>query len=104
MAEENIGQEFRSKEIKKTRNHFIEKIKQNELISKKHKRFCKILNYTEHLLILVSTVTVCVSISAPASLFGIPVGFTSYALTIKISVIIAGIRSVIKKKKKKHDK
>ena len=38
MAEENISQEFRSKEIDKTRNYFIEEIKQNELISKKHKK------------------------------------------------------------------
>ena len=32
--EEHIGQEFRLKEINKTRNYFIEEIKQNELISK----------------------------------------------------------------------
>ena len=57
-----MSQEFRFKETEKARNHFIEKIKQNELISKKHKNVCKILNYTEHLLILVSKVTVCVSI------------------------------------------
>ena len=57
-----MSQEFRFKETEKARNHFIEKIKQNELISKKHKHVCKILNYTEHLLILVSRVTLCVSI------------------------------------------
>ena len=57
-----MSQEFRFKETEKARNHLIEKIKQNELISKKHKNVCKILNYTEHLLILVSRVTVCVSI------------------------------------------
>ena len=73
MAGEKISQEFRSKEIDKTRNYFIEDIKQNELISKKHKKVCKILKYTEHLFILASTVTRCVSISAPASLVDIPV-------------------------------
>ena len=73
MAGEKISQEFRSKEIDKTTNYFIEDIKQNELISKKHKKVCKILKYTEHLLILASTVTRCVSISAPASLVNIPV-------------------------------
>ena len=57
MAEENIIQEFRLKEIDKTRNYFIEEIKQNELISKKHKSVCRILNYDEDLLILASTVT-----------------------------------------------
>ena len=41
-------------------NYFIEKIKQNELISKKHKNVCKILNYSEHVLVVVSTVTGCI--------------------------------------------
>ena len=44
----------------KARNYFIEEIKQNELISKKHKKFCKISNYAEHLFILASTLTGCV--------------------------------------------
>ena len=57
MKEENISQEFRSKEIDKNRNYFTEETKQNELISKKHKKFCKILDYTEHLLSVASTVT-----------------------------------------------
>ena len=35
MAEENLSQEFRSKEIDKTRNHVIKEIRQNELISTK---------------------------------------------------------------------
>ena len=71
MAEENIDQEFRLKEIDEKRNNFVEEIKQNELISRNHKKICKILNYTEHLLILASTVTGCVSISAFASLVSI---------------------------------
>ena len=76
------------------------------MISKKHKKVCGVLNYIEHLLILVSTVTECVSISAFATLVGIPVGITSSAVGLKICVINAGIKkykSIIKKKKKKHD-
>ena len=95
------------KEIEKVRYYFIEEIKQNELIFKRHKKVCKILNYTGHLLILASKVTGCVSISALASLVGIPVGIASSEITAKSSVITAGIRkykSVIKKKNKKHDK
>ena len=38
MAKKNASQEFRLKEIEKTRNYVIEKIKQNELISKKQKK------------------------------------------------------------------
>ena len=89
-AEENIGQEFRLKKIDKTWNYFINEIKQNELISEKHKKVCKILNYTKHLLTVASAVTGRVLISSFSSLFGIPVGITSSAITRKSSVITAG--------------
>ena len=42
MAEENIGQEFRLKNIDETRNYLIEEINRNELMSKKHKKICTI--------------------------------------------------------------
>ena len=41
-------------------------------MSKKHKKVCTALNYVENLLILASVVTECVSVSAFASLVGIP--------------------------------
>ena len=74
---------------------------------KNHKKVCTTLSYIERLLILVSTATGCVSISAFALLFGIPIGITSSAVGLKICAITAGIKkykSIIKKKKKKHDK
>ena len=40
MGEENISQEYRLKNIDKTRNYFVEEIEQNELMSKKHKKIC----------------------------------------------------------------
>lgn len=49
-------------------------IKLNGLISKKHKKTFINLNFTEHLVIFTSIVTGCVSISAFASLVGIPTG------------------------------
>ena len=76
-------------------------------MSEKYKKTCKYLNYVEHLIILVSTVTDCVSISPFASLVWVPVGITSSAIRIKICATIREIKkykSVIKKKKKKHDK
>ena len=42
MAEKNINQEFRLKKIDEKRNYVIEEINQNELISKKHKRFVQL--------------------------------------------------------------
>ena len=56
------------------------------------------------MLILVSTVTGCVSIFAFASLVCVSVGIMSSARAIKICEITAGIKkykSIIKKKKKK---
>ena len=76
-------------------------------MSKNHKKVYRILNYIEHLLILVSAVTRCISVSAFAYLVGIPIGITSSATGLKICVITARIKkykSIIKKKKKKHDK
>ena len=92
MTEENITQEFTLKNIDKTRNCFNEKINQNELMSKKHKKVCRVLNYIEHLLILISTVTECVSISAFASFVGIPIGITSSVIGLKVCVITAKIK------------
>ena len=40
MGEEDICQEFRLKNIDKRRNYLIGKIKQNELMSRKHKKVC----------------------------------------------------------------
>ena len=76
-------------------------------MSDKYKKTCKYLNYVEHMVNLASTVTDCLSISAFASLIAIPVGMTSSALGLKICATTAGIKkykSIIKKKKKKHDK
>ena len=74
---------------------------------KKHKNVCKVLNYIEHLLTVISTITGCNSISAFASLAGISIGITSFVIGLKIWVISTGIKnykSLINKKKKKHDK
>ena len=107
ITEENVSQAFRLKEIDETKNDFIEEIKQNELLGKKHKRVCKILNYTKHLSILASTVTGHVFISAFASLIRISVGIASSVATIKICIINAKVKkhqSIIRAKKKKQNK
>ena len=74
---------------------------------KSTKNVCTNLNHTEHFLISASTFTQCISISAFTSLISIPVGIMSSAIGLKICAITAGIKrykSIIKKKKKKHDK
>ena len=76
-------------------------------MSKKHKRGCRFSDYIDHLLIVVSTITGCVSTSAFASLVAFSIGITSSSIRLKICAKTAGIKkykSIIKKKKKKHDK
>ena len=106
MFKENICQEIRLKNVNETRNYLIKEIDRKELRRKKQKEVCATLNYIEHFLNLTSTVTENVSISAFASLFGIPIGITSSAIGLKyftITVEIKTYKSIINKKKKKHD-
>ena len=56
IAEENISQEFRLKDIDETKTYLIKEINWNELISKKHKKVCTTLNCIEHFLILGSQI------------------------------------------------
>ena len=87
-----MSQELRLGIIDETRNYFLEEIKQNELMSKNHKKVCATLNYIERFLTLASTITACISISAFASLLGIPIVITSSAIGLKICAITAGIK------------
>ena len=75
--------------------------------SKKHKKVCRVLSYFDNSLIVISTITGCVSISAFASLVGSPIAITSSPIALKICVITTGIKkhkSINKKNKGKHDK
>ena len=66
------------------------------------------LNYIENILISASMIARCISISAFASLVGIPVGITSYVVGLKkCAITTKGInkyKSIIEKKKKNQDK
>ena len=73
-------------------------------MSRKHKKVCTTLNYVEHFLILACTINWCISISAFASLFGIPIGISTFAVGLKIYTIAAGIKTYksINKKRKRN--
>ena len=71
-----MSREFRLKNINETRSYFLEEIEQSE----RYKKFCTTLNYIEHILILASTITGFISISAFASLLGIHIKITSSAI------------------------
>ena len=104
---EKASLEFRLRKIDEPRRHPLDEIKYNDLMKENYKKIFKYLNYVENLLILVSTITGCVSISIFASLVDINVVITSSSVGINICEIIVGIKkykSMIKKKKKKPDK
>ena len=106
MAKENESLDFRLKKIDDTRNYLLDEIK-HDLTSEKRKRRCGPFNCFEHFCAFVSAISGCVSISPFASLVGVPVGIASSAVGLKICAITAGIKkcnSIIKKKRKKHDK
>ena len=76
-----MSQEFRLKNLDERRNYFLEEIKQNELMSRKHKKvYISTLNYIEHCLILASKITVSISSFAFAYLLGIPIAIASSAI------------------------
>ena len=104
---EEASAEFRFKKIDEKINYRLDEINYNDLMSEKYKKACKYLNYVKQLVVLVSTVAGCVSVSVFPSLIPLPVFITSSAVAVKICAINAGIKnykSIIKKKKKKHDK
>ena len=63
-----------------------------ELMSRKYKKVCTTLNCIEHFPILASTITRCISITAFASLLGIPITITSSAIGLKSCAIAEGIK------------
>ena len=73
---------------------------------KKYLKKKEVLNYIDHSLIVISTISGCILISSFASLVWIPIRIASSTIGLKICVITAGIKNYksIIKKKKKHDK
>ena len=95
------------KNIEEGTNYFVEEIEQNELISKKHKKFFTTLNFNDHFLVLTSAVTRCVLTSPFDSLVGVPIGITSFEIELKICAITTEIKNykwIIKKKENTHNK
>ena len=66
-------------------------------MSKKHKKVFTSLNYIEPILILVSAVTGCIFVSVSVNSF-------CFCFFTAIAVRVKKHKSIIKKKKKKHDK
>ena len=83
-------------------NYLIDKIKQNDLISKKHKIVCIFLNYIEQSIFLVSAVTMCFDFC-----FFFVSWHSSSAARLKTCIMTSEIKrykSIIKKNRTKHNK
>ena len=63
-------------------------------MGEKHKIVCTTLNYIEYVLILVPAITGCFSVSAFASLIGIPIGLKSFAIGLKICEWLQKLKSI----------
>ena len=94
MPEEDMNQRFRLKKLDEIRNYLIEEINRNELMSKKHKKVCRVLNYIDHSLIAISAITRYVPISAFSSRSGTPIRITSSEIALKICVITHELKSI----------
>ena len=74
-------------------------------MSGRNKKISTALNYIGHVLVLVSIIVGCISISGFASLLGLLVGITSSTIGWKVFLITTGIKkynSTIQKYKMKH--
>ena len=76
-------------------------MKDNNLMSEKHKNICRALNYFEYFLVFVSGVCHCVSIPAFASLVGVPFGIVSSEVGRKYCAITSGIKKCKSKREEK---
>ena len=75
-----------------SRKHLLEVIKHKQLMSGKHDKVCRDLNYFEYFLIFIYAESRSVLISAFASLVVVPVGIASFAAGLKIFELTAGIK------------
>ena len=82
-----------------TISYLVEEINKNDLMSGKYKNwnycFKYFWSYSERLLILASVVTLCVSISAFASLVGFPKAIASSVVGLKTCAITSRIQKII---------
>ena len=88
----NINQQFRLQKINEIKKYLIKETNQNDLMSNKHKKVCRVFNDIDHLLIVFFTITGCVSISTFAFLVGIPIVITSSAIGLKNCALTPGIK------------
>ena len=98
---------FRSYEIKKIENYFVNKISETKSCCKKLNKYVNIYNYIDKILIVLSATSGGVSIISFLSVIGASAGIASASLTLIFSLttgIVKKLLDITRKKNKKHDK
>ena len=98
---------FRSDEISKIENYFIEEINQRKSCSKKLNKNVAVFYYIDQALIVLSATSGGVSIIPFTSIVGAPVGIASTSFTLYFSLtigILTKLLNITRKKEEKNDK
>ena len=98
---------FRSDEISKIENYFIEEINQRKSCSKKLNKNVAVFYYIDQALIVLSATNGGVSIIPFTSIVGAPVGIASTSFTLYFSLtigILTKLLNITRKKEEKNDK
>ena len=94
---------FQLDEISKIESYFIEEINQRKSCSQKLSKYVTTFDYTDKILIVLSTTTRGVSIISFTSVIGAPVGILSASFTLIFSLttgIVKKLLNITRKKEK----
>ena len=92
---------FRSYEIKKIENYFINEINERKSYSKKLNKYVTIFDYIDKILIVLSATTGGISIISFTTAIGAPVGIASASFTLIFSLITGIIKKILNITRKK---
>ena len=98
---------FLLSEIIEIEHYFYQEINQQKSYSKKLNKYVTIFDYTDKILIILSTTSGGISIISFTSIIGVPAGIASASFTLIFSIITGIIKKLLnitRSKKKKHDK
>ena len=79
-------QQFRLSKINETKDYFIAKIKERELMSKRLSKYIASFDYFDKSLIVLSVTTGSISIASFATVIGAPVGMMSASCGLAFSI------------------
>ena len=95
---------FLLSEIIEIEHYFYQEINQQKSYSKKLNKYVTIFDYTDKILIILSTTSGGISIISFTSIIGVPAGIASASFTLIFSIITGIIKKIIKYNKKQKEK